>query len=47
MKMIKTQILDEKQQQQQQQQQQQKMPKKHIKALSNILIMNSPHWLVM
>ena len=38
MKMIKTQILDEKQQQQQQ-----KMPKKHIKALSNILIMNSPH----
>ena len=44
MKMIKTQILDEKQQQQQQQQ---KMPKKHIKALSNILIMNSSHWLVM
>ena len=43
MKMIKTQILDEKQQQQQQQ----KMPKKHIKALSNILIMNSSHWLVM
>ena len=42
MKMIKTQILDEKQQQQQQQQQQ-KMPKKHIKALSNILIMNSSH----
>ena len=40
MKMIKTQILDEKQQQQQQQQ---KMPKKHIKALSNILIMNSSH----
>ena len=40
MKMIKTQILDEKQQQQQQQP---KMPKKHIKALSNILIMNSPH----
>ena len=41
MKIIKTQILDEKQQQQQQQQQ--KMPKKHIKALSNILIMNSSH----